>query len=105
MRPAKPGRVLIETYWNVNEDIHYLIDNDLIVLIETYWNVNFVAVYGHPDDFRINRNILECKLAPSDTQASSDTVLIETYWNVNSRHEESYICCHLSINRNILECK
>ena len=32
--------VLIETYWNVNDDIHYLIDNDLIVLIETYWNVN-----------------------------------------------------------------
>ena len=22
--------VLIETYWNVNDDIHYLIDNDLI---------------------------------------------------------------------------
>ena len=40
MRRSCP--VLIETYWNVNEDIHYLIDNDLIVLIETYWNVNIL---------------------------------------------------------------
>ena len=32
--------VLIETYWNVNEDDLVFLKNSFSVLIETYWNVN-----------------------------------------------------------------
>ena len=32
--------VLIETYWNVNDDALTSLDQRLLVLIETYWNVN-----------------------------------------------------------------
>ena len=33
-------RVLIETYWNVNENDLVFLKNSFSVLIETYWNVN-----------------------------------------------------------------
>ena len=33
--------VLIETYWNVNNDYGYETREERPVLIETYWNVNF----------------------------------------------------------------
>ena len=57
------GRVLIETYWNVNNEM--LKNNGITrdVLIETYWNVNdrirCQEVVQPPSG--INRNILECK--------------------------------------------
>ena len=35
--------VLIETYWNVNEDGRNMKSSELHVLIETYWNVNTEA--------------------------------------------------------------
>ena len=55
------------------------------VLIETYWNVNqkgqdvtISSLFG------INRNILECKFSTVVTYfLSFSSVLIETYWNVN----------------------
>ena len=54
--------VLIELYWNVNEDEkEYLVTLEK-VLIELYWNVN------------------KSKKKKSTTPAS---VLIELYWNVN----------------------
>ena len=37
--------VLIETYWNVNEDDLVFLKNSFSVLIETYWNVN-IAPYS-----------------------------------------------------------
>ena len=55
--------VLIETYWNVNENDLVFLKNSFSVLIETYWNVN----YG------MNNNM----------QQQLAQVLIETYWNVN----------------------
>ena len=55
-------RVLIETYWNVNERRYISCYRIHVVLIETYWNVNIVTL----------------------TKAITElTVLIETYWNVN----------------------
>ena len=35
-------RVLIETYWNVNDGDDPMVCVLLTVLIETYWNVNII---------------------------------------------------------------
>ena len=32
--------ILIETYWNVNDNEHLCFVKRVIILIETYWNVN-----------------------------------------------------------------
>ncbi len=55
------------------------------VLIETSWNVKGYpgSAHGIPADWRINRNIVECK----------DISLMEWLWTV------------WCINRNIVECK
>ena len=55
----------------------------LQVLIETYWNVNddgVVFCYLAPG---LNRNILECKFNLHLQRRERQRVLIETYWNVN----------------------
>ena len=55
-------RVLIETYWNVNQRIVFTTATTPQVLIETYWNVNILIAVKKVTPFtRINRNILECK--------------------------------------------
>ena len=76
-------RVLIETYWNVNEDV-----------------TNFLKRLRS-----INRNILECKWIRSNRNRVVIHVLIETYWNVNGIGKEYYDAHAKGINRNILECK
>ena len=55
-------RVLIETYWNVKNKPAAELARLPIVLIETYWNVKFSNSITHDLHFRINRNILECKV-------------------------------------------
>ena len=40
MKQQRREAVLIETYWNVNQDREYLRALCAFVLIETYWNVN-----------------------------------------------------------------
>ena len=76
--------VLIETLWNVKEDIQNQILHECKVLIETLWNVkeekNLLVVFQ-----------LE--------------VLIETLWNVKVSITSSYTFSPDSINRNIVECK
>ena len=52
------------------------------VLIETYWNVKAVTENRFESQFRINRNILECKESTKARGATTKRVLIETYWNV-----------------------
>ena len=54
---------------------------------------------------RINRNIVECKVASGYTKLESDSVLIETLWNVKKRKGKALLQKHGSINRNIVECK
>ena len=54
--------ILIETYWNVNEESIYRCVYGLAILIETYWNVNDTISKQH---------------------THAHTILIETYWNVN----------------------
>ena len=77
--------VLIETLWNVNEQIHngpLHVRN--IVLIETLWNVNRdFGIVLLRSVHRINRNIVECKSMISVSNAFREK----------------------RINRNIVECK
>ena len=98
--------VLIETLWNVKEDADSLMIYDAAVLIETLWNVK---VYQSTAEFgnlvRINRNIVECKVASGYTKLESDSVLIETLWNVKAYANRIYKRYGLGINRNIVECK
>ena len=55
--------VLIELYWNVNNDDGSEKDNWTKVLIELYWNVNKTRLMDwEQDGDSINRTILECKL-------------------------------------------
>ena len=54
--------VLIETYWNVNENYQTYSKGHAQVLIETYWNVNAYKIDGQLCSVSLNRNILECKL-------------------------------------------
>ena len=61
--------VLIETYWNVNNDYGYETREERPVLIETYWNVN--------NDYRYETR-------------EERPVLIETYWNVNFECTQDY---------------
>ena len=76
-------RVLIETYWNVKDEIQHLIKCDL----------------------SINRNILECKVKEKFLISRKPVVLIETYWNVKKAVIASVTISETRINRNILECK
>ena len=55
--------------------------------------------------FRINRNILECKLITAVLISFFAFVLIETYWNVNYYVFRLFSLLIDCINRNILECK
>ena len=78
-----PDHVLIETYWNVKifSDIDARKSTD--VLIETYWNVKeCMRSDFRLCKFRINRNILECKVFFGQPFFYPVNVLIETYWNV-----------------------
>ena len=54
--------VLIDTWWNVNEFHHTLVNYILDVLIDTWWNVNVSAL---------------------KKSLGNGTVLIDTWWNVN----------------------
>ena len=65
--------VLIETSWNVKIKNPISIMPGLFVLIETLWNVKIQSSWPFFLHFRINRNIVECKvrmyfLFLSDTQ-------------------------------------
>ena len=52
------------------------------VLIETYWNVKNNIRYSLKRRLSINRNILECKGKSETSHRFPSSVLIETYWNV-----------------------
>ena len=79
---------------------------DAAVLIETLWNVKKVnSIYYFEPGGRINRNIVECKVASGYTKLESDSVLIETLWNVKAYANRIYKRYGLGINRNIVECK
>ena len=57
--------VLIDTWWNVNEEESYIKEN---------WGTGF------------NRYMVECK-SPKPTEVSTTApVLIDTWWNVNGIH-------------------
>ena len=97
--------VLIETYWNVKTESLNSSRTVVRVLIETYWNVKVVAAgKTFTLRFRINRNILECKVTVQMLMLRPHGVLIETYWNVKTGFTTAVVAGS-RINRNILECK
>ena len=55
--------VLIDTWWNVNEEFTNYLREAGFVLIDTWWNVNFIRKSGN---------------------YKNGNVLIDTWWNVNS---------------------
>ena len=61
--------------------------SDLEVLIETYWNVKEDVQLFMKRLRSINRNILECKDRIKSNDSEDDEVLIETYWNVKKSEE------------------
>ena len=54
--------VLIETLWNVKEEVANSEKSFKRVLIETLWNVKTSSPCMLPRSPRINRNIVECKV-------------------------------------------
>ena len=62
LRSNFSDKVLISTYWNVNEKIQLSNDYAVSVLISTYWNVNQEAEGCQTRAERFNLNLLECKL-------------------------------------------
>ena len=74
------------------------------VLIETLWNVKSNQREVDACKYRINRNIVECKVLNYRKIDLICSVLIETLWNVKST-ETIYTMAVVSINRNIVECK
>ena len=107
------GRVLIETLWNVNEDLRRTEWKTGTVLIETLWNVNqsnglsldwqtirfnrniveckFVYLaQAFCFCLRFNRNIVECKYGHRAGTGTGIFVLIETLWNVNCNSPSIY---------------
>ena len=70
------------------------------------WNVNCrnyrrIVIFH----FRINRNIVECKLRLPNYLIYLIAELIETLWNVNLTVKLTRAILCLGINRNIVECK
>ncbi len=76
--------VLIETLWNVKEELSAGYVPDYDVLIETLWNV---------------------KKANGGIVIGTKAVLIETLWNVKEKTQASFQPYRFRINRNIVECK
>ena len=78
-----PGRVLIETLWNVKIINTGVAISHPSVLIETLWNVKTGGAVGAISlAIGINRNIVECKARGGDLRSLRFAVLIETLWNV-----------------------
>ena len=54
--------VLIDTWWNVNEDKFKAQGSKLVVLIDTWWNVNEERQHIYHDfGQRFNRYMVECE--------------------------------------------
>ena len=98
--------VLIETYWNVKEDVQLFLKRLRKVLIETYWNVK---IEYNKMIMRTMSVLIETywnvKVLVTRKRIFQKDVLIETYWNVKDFDEKNCVDLSLSINRNILECK
>ena len=82
------AKVLISTYWNVNNSVKYGQYLDTVVLISTYWNVNACTVTPSQAKDCFNLNLLECKFPKSVARVEQCGVLISTYWNVNQVREQ-----------------
>ena len=75
---------IIETYWNVKEDLFLSYRRGRKEIIETYWNV---------------------KKTTALEERCSNSEIIETYWNVKEVRYSQGGNATCGNNRNILECK
>ena len=77
-------KVLIDTWWNVNERIGKIRGKFADVLIDTWWNVNQIHCFNTVFAVKcFNRYMVECESEFGASQIASDFVLIDTWWNVN----------------------
>ena len=77
-------KVLIDTWWNVNEIAIKVFNDSDVVLIDTWWNVNKIAIKVFNDsDVGINRYMVECEYVIEQGIIIFIVVLIDTWWNVN----------------------
>ena len=76
-------KVLIDTWWNVNQSYGEEQLKEAFVLIDTWWNVNVTCGKNSP---------------------LMETVLIDTWWNVNSKANGSFTVA-VRFNRYMVECE
>ena len=77
-------RVLIDTWWNVNDATPKTLDDIYKVLIDTWWNVNYsVESVFASGLFSFNRYMVECEYRQKIHKFQPYRVLIDTWWNVN----------------------
>ena len=76
--------VLIDTWWNVNQLIVFVVKLHPLVLIDTWWNVNSAA---------------------TSVLCVVNTVLIDTWWNVNGTTARGKLTGLSGFNRYMVECE
>ena len=77
-------RVLIDTWWNVNDQKAESVVEQVDVLIDTWWNVNQEYPYFN---------------------LTGVSVLIDTWWNVNNQSAAQHNKLQYSFNRYMVECE
>ncbi len=91
-----PEKVLIDTWWNVNQLASITGTGWAVVLIDTWWNVNEYCMYilfKIMDSF--NRYMVECEFFSAIKRLSVIIVLIDTWWNVNIQTRKRIALHHI----------
>ena len=83
-KSSSETRVLIDTWWNVNEALWNYKSLTCKVLIDTWWNVNYINYWQNNVRFIcFNRYMVECECNWFMSICLGICVLIDTWWNVN----------------------
>ena len=104
MKACSPS-VLIETLWNVKFIYNLVFNCSGSVLIETLWNVKIGVDVSIFSLIGINRNIVECKGAPTTTAWTLAHCINRNIVECKEGTEAGGNLRRHSINRNIVECK
>ena len=97
--------VLIDTWWNVNENTIVQEIDLSIVLIDTWWNVNVYRTKRSSSNFRFNRYMVECEFGRRTLEVngrySFNRYMVEcelTFNPINNYDSHSF-------NRYMVECE
>ena len=96
---------LIDTLWNVKEDIKVVVEFTDGDLIDTLWNVKKKSGKYAKSWTRFNRYIVECKGVHHMQSVRRKRDLIDTLWNVKLVPYAVYYEDDTGFNRYIVECK